>query len=134
NDGIYMPFDEIRFKKFRKGMLRLHEEVIRAGATIVHLTPPVYDEKNGGKKGYDKVLERYGIWLLEMEKKENWKVVDIHEPMKAYLFEQRGLKPGYSFSADGVHPDPTGHWLMARELLVFLGNETVAGAVSLKEA
>ena len=47
NCGIYKPLDETRFARFRDGIERLHAAVEQAGATIIHLTPPVY----GGPPG-----------------------------------------------------------------------------------
>jgi lysophospholipase L1-like esterase len=121
NDGIYLPFDTARFEKFQSGMIKLHEAVVKQGAKIVHLTPPVYDEVNGGKTGYDDVLDRYSLWLLEQEQAKRWLVVDIHGPMKTYLKEQRLLDASFHLAADGVHPGDEGHWLIAREILMFLG-------------
>ena len=43
NDGIYQSLAEERFAKFRDGMTRLHDAVIKSGARIVHITPPVFD-------------------------------------------------------------------------------------------
>ncbi|MDQ3292084.1 MAG: G-D-S-L family lipolytic protein, partial [Bacteroidota bacterium] len=43
NDGIYLPFDENRFAKFKEGINWLHQEVEKTGAKIIHLTPPDYD-------------------------------------------------------------------------------------------
>src|SRR5437660_34552 len=43
NDGIYLPFSDDRFDKFKRGMIKLHEKVTAAGAKIIHLTPPVFD-------------------------------------------------------------------------------------------
>ncbi|WP_232074117.1 SGNH/GDSL hydrolase family protein [Spirosoma aureum] len=48
NDGIYLPFDQSRFQKFREGINWLHNEVVKAGARIIHLTPPIYDDLKGG--------------------------------------------------------------------------------------
>ncbi|HLU89980.1 MAG TPA: hypothetical protein VKZ51_09130 [Cyclobacteriaceae bacterium] len=60
--------------------------------------------------------------------------MDIHEPMKAFLAAQQESDPEYSFSPDGVHPDRTGHWLMAREILLYLGHGGVAETTGIKEA
>src|SRR5882672_436595 len=117
NDGIYMPFDEGRFGKFREGMLWLHGELVRTGATIIHMTPPVYDEHNGGSKGYDGVMDRYASWLLQQRDSLGWRVADIHSPMKAYLESRRQRDPSFAFALDGVHPDSLGHWIMARAVL-----------------
>ena len=45
NCGIYQPLDDTRFSKFKAGIERLHETVATTGATIIHLTPPVYDKR-----------------------------------------------------------------------------------------
>ncbi|MDO6432060.1 SGNH/GDSL hydrolase family protein [Flavitalea sp. BT771] len=121
NDGIYMPFDAGRFDAFRSGMLWLHGELVKTGAMIIHLTPPVYDEKIGKSKGYDGVLEKYSEWLLQQKDSLGWRVADIHAPMKKYLDHRRSLDSTYAFSQDGVHPDLTGHVIMAGEVLRYLG-------------
>jgi len=126
NDGIYMPFDEGRFEAFRAGMLWLHGELVKTGAMIIHMTPPVYDEKIGRSKGYDGVMERYSEWLLRQRDSLGWRVADIHAPMKAYLESRRRLDDAYAFSKDGVHPDSVGHMVMAGEVLRYLG-EPVGG-------
>ena len=78
NDGIYLPFAEERFAKFRAGIERLRAKVEAAGAKIIHLTPPTFDAgpiKNRAvakdAKGSDKPFEvyndtlgRYSEWLL----------------------------------------------------------------------
>jgi lysophospholipase L1-like esterase len=121
NDGIYMPFDEGRFEAFRSGMLWLHGELAKTGAMIIHMTPPVYDDKIGGSKGYDGVMERYSEWLLQQRDSLGWRVADIHAPMKKYLENRRSLDAAYAFSKDGIHPDSIGHMIMAGEVLRYLG-------------
>lgn len=128
NDGIYLPFDEQRFQKFKDGVIWLHDEVIKSGAEIIHLTPPVFDELKGGQNGYADVLDRYSDWLLSQQKTAKWKVVDIHFPMKKILGEQRKTDPTFAFTKDGVHPDENGHWVMAKQILIFLGEKNVAKA------
>jgi|SRR5690606_14739747 lysophospholipase L1-like esterase len=128
NDGIYQSFDTARFEKFQSGMLKLHEMVVKQGARIVHLTPPVYDESKGGEAGYDEVLHRYSEWLLEQGEERGWLVLDLHGPMKAFLEERRQEDPSFYLAADGVHPGEQGHWIMAREILSFLGEDKVKEA------
>jgi lysophospholipase L1-like esterase len=128
NDGIYMPFDSTRFKKFKEGILWLHDEVTKSGAAIIHLTPPDYDEQRGKSKGYSAVLDIYADWLLSLRQSLQWQVIDIHYPMKKYLQAHRQADAKFGLDAfalaeDGVHPGETGHWIMAREILLFLGFE-----------
>jgi len=47
NDGIYMPLEEGRFEKFKDGISRLQKEVVKQGAEIIHITPPIYDGQKG---------------------------------------------------------------------------------------
>nr|WP_226904985.1 SGNH/GDSL hydrolase family protein [Pedobacter schmidteae] len=139
NDGLYMPFDNERFEKFKAGINWLHDKYVKAGIRIVHLTPPIYDELRGGKKGYAAVLDRYAEWLLGQRKAEGWEVADIHFPMKKYLEAHRKVDAsfnmaGFYLAADGVHPAELGHWIMAKELLLYLGEKQLQSAPDLMAA
>jgi len=131
NDGIYMSFDTGRFQKFKDGINWLHEEVVKTGARLIHLTPPDYDEVKGKSRGYGAVLDRYADWLLGRNRLSEWEVIDIHYPMKKYLAAHRKVDStfkldGFALAADGVHPGETGHWIMARQILLYLGFKDVA--------
>jgi lysophospholipase L1-like esterase len=139
NDGIYLPFDNDRFQKFKDGINWLHDEVVKTGAGIIHLTPPYYDEVKGKSIGYAAVLDRYADWLLSMKRVSKWKVVDIHYPMKKYLVAHRKVDAkfrldGFALAQDGVHPGETGHWIMAREVLSYLGFKEVAHSPNISAA
>jgi lysophospholipase L1-like esterase len=123
NDGIYMPFDDSRFQKFRDGINWLHQEVTGTGALIVHITPPVYDEHKG--EAYSNVLDIYSDWLISCRYSSDWKVIDIHWPMKKYLQDKRFTDSAFFLAKDGVHPNETGHWLIAKQILLFLGEKGV---------
>lgn len=134
NDGIYMPFDQVRFQQFKLGIQWLHEQVVKTGAKVVHLTPPVFDELKGKKPGYAAVLEQYSHWLLEQRKTAKWEVADIHGPMGKYLAEQRKIDPTFALAEDGVHPNDLGHWIMAKQILLYLGEQDVAVVGDVKAA
>ncbi|MDO7681646.1 MAG: SGNH/GDSL hydrolase family protein [Pirellulales bacterium] len=121
NCGIYQPFDTERFTKFREGSIRLHEKVEGIGAKIIHLTPPVYDQrpdKRGpaGLTDYEDVLQQYSAWLLSM-RQNGWMVIDVHGPMKDALELNRASNPSFVFAPDTVHPGHEGHWAMCRAIL-----------------
>jgi len=61
NDGIYLPFSEKRFKKYKNGIERLHRKIEQSGAQVIHITPPIYDERKGA--AYANVLDIYSDWL-----------------------------------------------------------------------
>lgn len=125
NDGIYMPFDTARFRKFRDGINWLHTEVVKSGARIIHITPPAFDELKGGDAGYAAVIDRYAEWLLSQRSAKSWEVIDVHFPMKKYLEAHRKVDArfkldGFALTEDGVHPGELGHWIMARQILAYL--------------
>ena len=134
NDGIYLPFDEQRFQKFKEGIIWLHNQVEKSGAKIVHLTPPIFDEQTGGHAGYTAVLDQYSEWLISQRYTANWEIVDIHFPMKKYLLDRRTKDPSFALANDGVHPGDEGHWLMAKQVLLYLGENKVAKAESIEVA
>ena len=132
NDGIYKPLDEQRFQKFKDGIIWLHNEVVKSGAKIVHVTPPLFDETKGGNKGYALVLDRYAEWLLAYGKKQKWKVADVHFAMKKVLEEGRKKDASFALANDGVHPGGLGHWIMAKQLLLYLGEKNIKDVTDFK--
>lgn len=139
NDGIYLPFDENRFQKFKDGINWLHDKVVKSGAEIVHLTPPVYDELKGKKTGYAAVLDNYAEWLMRQKTAAKWEVADLHYPMKNFLEAHQKVDAefniaGFAFAEDGVHPNEVGHWLMAKSVLLYLGEKDVVKAADVKAA
>jgi len=125
NCGIYQPLDADRFARFRAGIERLHAAVEATGASIIHLTPPIYDQRPdklgpAGDTDYDAVLAEYSRWLLSKQA-DGWLVIDVHGPMKKALKQARQDDPQVIFSADTVHPGDAGHWAICRAVLDGLG-------------
>jgi lysophospholipase L1-like esterase len=120
NDGIYQPLDEGRFAAFRTGLARLRAAVHRAGAALIHATPPIYVDVKGDAPAYAAVLDRYSEWLVA-QRAAGWDVADLHTPMARELAARRTADPRFTFARDGVHPGDEGHWIMAREILRHLG-------------
>jgi len=127
NDGIYLPFDEERFQKFKDGIKHLRESVTAAEAKIIYVTPPTFDEVKGGHPGYAKTLDRYSEWLLT-QRASGWDVVDLHGPMNRYLKEHRQRDPNFFLARDGVHCNDEGHWIIAQQILLHLGATDAADA------
>lgn len=131
NDGIYFPLSEDRFAAYRSGIERLREKVLATGASIIHLTPPVFDPEPIRAKvlpagldayptpfeGYNSVLDAYSDWLLSQAKNQGWTVIDLHGPMNAAIAKGRSSDPSFTFAKDGIHPNEAGHLVMATPLL-----------------
>jgi lysophospholipase L1-like esterase len=131
NDGIYYPFAEERFAKYRAGIEQLADKVKQAGAKLLLLTPPVFDaepirantlpaglsEYTKPYVGYDEVLTRYSKWLLD-QRKRGWWVEDVHGPMRRHLDAIRKQQgPQYRLADDGVHTNVTGHRIITDAVL-----------------
>ena len=141
NDGIYYPFSEERFKRYRDGITLLIEKVHASGAKLVLLTPPPFDAvplkgtdkllPEGKEKyayfavyeNYDQVIKRYGAWLLEQEDRVEM-IIDIHTPITAYVELQRKKDPRFSVAPDGVHCNSAGHRVIAEAILKAWGIES----------
>lgn len=134
NDGIYLPLDEERFSKFKQGITWLHSELTKAGVKkIIHLTPPIFDERTGGHPGYAEVLSVYTDWLLTQQRTAQWNVCNIHGAMKSYLETQRQKDAAFSLASDGVHPGKTGHWIISQEIIRYLGKTSISQSQNMDE-
>jgi lysophospholipase L1-like esterase len=134
NCGIYHPLSPDRFERFQAGMTRLHDEVERSGARVIHITPPTFDPQPIKERtlpaglveyrqpyvGYNEVLDHYSEWLLAQREK-GWQVIDVHGPMNKLLAIERKSKPDFQLAGDGVHMNATGHWLAAQQILLAWG-------------
>jgi lysophospholipase L1-like esterase len=130
NDGIYFPYAESRAARFHDGIRRLRTKTAAANARIIHLTPAPFDPiplagrtLPAGRdlypqpyEGYDNVLTEFSNWLVN-QRTNHWSVIDIHQPVAAFLANRRRSQPDFLLAGDGVHPTRLGHWLIARELI-----------------
>ena len=117
NCGIYQPFSQNRFEKYQAGIKRLKSEVEAAGAKLILVTPPTFDDQRANKKfSYDAVMQRYTDWLNEQQEK-GWVVVDLHTAMSKELKSRRKSNSEFTFQPDAVHPNPAGHELIAAVML-----------------
>ena len=121
NDGIYMPLDDSRFQKYKDGIEWLATEIASINAHSIFLTPPIYDPFKG--EAYANVLDNYSDWLISKRYTDDWKVIDLHWPMRKYLETQRKTDSEFFLAKDGIHPGELGHWLMAKPILEYLGLE-----------
>ena len=133
NDGNYHPFDSQRYERYQAGVRRLLERGASAGARIALLTPPPFDayrraagDPNAVSFGYkfaaidyDHTLTEYSRFVVSLMDEEGGpRVGDVHTVMNEHLARRRAERVSFTLSPDAVHPDPTGHWLMAQTLLL----------------
>ncbi len=130
NCGIYLPFDEGRFKKYQAGISSLKAAVEKAGARLVIVTPPFYDDQRAPLKfSYNGVLDRYSEWLVG-QRRAGWMVADLHGPMAAEVAKRRQADPKFTFQPDGVHPNSAGHWAVAQQVISWFGDQSATAAAT----
>jgi len=54
--------------------------------------------------------------------------------MKKYLEEQRLIDSTFRYAEDGVHPNEIGHFVMAKQILLFLGETELLTVNDIKSA
>jgi lysophospholipase L1-like esterase len=137
NDGNYHPFDPWRFGRYREGIGRLVDRVRAIGRPgkdgpprLVLLTPPPFDPyrrqvgdpaaASYGYKfpavDYDDVLGKYAQWLVGRPCEPGVSVIDVHSALNDHLARRRRDEVSFAIAPDAVHPNATGHWLMARTI------------------
>ena len=148
NDGIYFPYSDERFAKFQAGLEHLRARAAAAHASVMLVTPPVFDPRPIPDKirpaelaadpkkmfaGYNGVLDRYSAWLIA-QRADGWVVIDAHGPMNAALATRRQAEPDFTFAKDGVHPTASGHALIAQAILAAWGCSAADAALPLSLA
>ena len=121
NCGIYQPFDEQRFGAYKKGIERLRTKVQDAGAQLVLITPPTFDDaRKKNSFSYNAVLDRYSEWLVS-QRGNGWTVIDLHSAMSQALSNRQKADPKFTFQPDAVHPNMEGHRFIATHLVRWFG-------------
>jgi len=150
NDGVYRSPNPEVMKKYEAGMTKLVTRVRdEAHAEPIVITPPPFDYRPfAGKQkpadqaepdyrfpapDYDKTLASFSAWLVT-QSTEGLKVpvIDVHAALDQLLIERRAVNDDFVLSPDGIHPSPTGHWLMAQTILTALNAPSVAAEFQLK--
>ncbi len=141
NDGIYLPLADERKQAFQLGMQKLRDAVLKLPAQMIHLSPAAFDpvpisarvaeadrvDAAHPFKDYDDVLNNYAQWL---QSQQGWSVIDTHAAMNQYTRTQRAEDPKFTLSPDGVHPNATGHIVLAKAVIQSLGaNEQALQAI-----
>ncbi len=138
NDGRYEEFDREIFNVFRHGMTKLLDKIEALGARAVVLSPTMFDHavverrQNDGKwrfrekefpPNYNALMSFYGGWALEEAGKRNVPFVGLWGPLNRHTIDQRRTKQNFTLIGDAIHPQASGQFVMAFEILSQLGVE-----------
>lgn len=112
SDGLYLPADPERTRAFREGQLRLHAACLKAGAKVVHITPPLFGADRAPPPPYDAVLDAYAQWLVA-QRPAGWLVVDVRPSLREAVAAAKKADPRFVYSKDHLLPGPEGHLFLA---------------------
>ncbi|MCW5964412.1 MAG: DUF1080 domain-containing protein [Bryobacterales bacterium] len=141
NDGRYRAFDPMIFDIYSSGYRNIVKQLRTAQpeVRITAIQPSPYDDvtrKPTFPGGYNATLLRFSDFLAELAAAENLVLADLNRPVVAALEKAYAANPALAqqISPDRVHPRPSGHLVMAAELLKAWGAPALVSAVELDAA
>lgn len=131
NDAGYRAFDQSFFDVYTEGYRKLVAELKKTNARTTLLRPSAFDEitestgewrtiapriENGG---YNKVLIRYGDFVGELARENDFTVVDANQPLVAAVQKLNAIdkKAAAAIVPDRIHPGETGGLIIAAAIL-----------------
>lgn len=102
---------------YRKNMAEIVDRCLEAGMKVLLLTAtPIYEDPNSKE---NQKLAAYNEYLREMAKGKKVLLCDLSKAFLA-VYEKKAVKENV-LTTDGVHMNPDGNRLMAREIFRSLG-------------
>ncbi len=124
NDGRYRAYDEAIFKEFADGYAHIVEAVRQKApdCRITLIRPSTYDDITRPplfEGGYNAVLMRYGDYLAKLAAERHCDLADLNQLLAQTLTKANAENPTLAqrLLPDRVHPQPSGHLVMAQSLL-----------------
>jgi len=120
NDGAYTQTTDAITDRYRQNLEGIITKLQAKGVRVIVFTPGSVDpDKNPhlGDVHYNDNLSALGQAAIDLAKKHNCEFVDVHDPMLAYQTAHKQKNPKFAFTGDGVHPDASGHLVMASIML-----------------
>ncbi len=120
NDAGYKDFDLAGFKEYMTGMTGLVTELKKARAKVVLLTPGCVQARNPASR-YNATLGLFAKGVANLAASEHVPVYDIHSLMLDIRNRALALDPKFMMIPDQIHPNDSGHAIMAYGLLRAMG-------------
>jgi lysophospholipase L1-like esterase len=126
NDGKYTTASDSICSTFAAGLEGIVQRLLGQGVRVAMLTPGMAEAAAAADPAamgdYNaKNLRALADIALAIARKHKLPACDIHELMNRTAAAAYKADPAIRFTAEGVHPDPDGHLIMAMGLLQALG-------------
>ncbi|HEX2948923.1 MAG TPA: SGNH/GDSL hydrolase family protein [Armatimonadota bacterium] len=117
NDGWYRNPPVLQaVAAYHDNMDNLVSKIMRAlpNTRIVLLTPTICDPSiSNYLKGYNGTLGDMAQYVSDLAARRNLPLIDLHKPMLRVDAAAKAADQSFTMIPDGVHPNPSGHWLLA---------------------
>lgn len=136
NDGQYEEFDAETVASYQSGMRELLDHIGSLEARPILLSPTMFDHATAERRqddstwrfqtkefspNYNALMAYFGGWGLEEAGKRRVPFVNLWAPLNTHTIAQRLRKPAFTMIDDAIHPQPSGQFVMAFEILFQLG-------------
>jgi lysophospholipase L1-like esterase len=138
NDGAYTDAQPGVLKMYGRAMEQIVDIFQQAGTRFIVVGSPGVVDSTFFKKGaltpsaYNQTLAELTAVARQVAEKKGVAFADVHTPMLAVMSKAKA-KYGeqYPLAADGVHPGPNGHLIMAYAFLKALGCDGDIGTLTM---
>jgi lysophospholipase L1-like esterase len=124
NDGFYRAYDPDILGSYKDGYRFIVDAIQKEfpQARLTLLKPSPYDDVTRPETlagGYNKVLERFGVFCGDLAAEKHTGVADLNAPVVDALEKAKTKNSALDglLIPDRIHPGPALHWIMAESLL-----------------
>ena len=138
NDGRYEGLNENNFVTYQNDMRRLLDRIESIGASAILLSPTMFDHAVARRRAndpqwrfrgkaisedYNSIMGLYGGWTREASRQRGSQFVDLWGPLNTFTDIMRRDDSNATLIGDAIHPQASGHVIIATEILSQLGSE-----------
>jgi len=133
NDGIYHPYSETNFQKYKNGVARFLQKIEDHNLPVILLTPPPFalkkeaneniapsaDENYSWKNPYPnydvEVIQKFRDYILSIKHPSVKKIINIYQPLKDHV--------EIAYGNDPIHPNIKGHQFLGETIINAVFND-----------
>jgi lysophospholipase L1-like esterase len=124
NDGFYQAYDPDIFTSYKTGYISIVDAIQNKfpQARLTLIKPSPYDDVTRPEMmlgGYNKVLQRFGVFVGELAAEKHLGVADLNAPVVHSIENAKAKNSPLDtlLIPDRIHPGAAIHWVMAENVL-----------------
>lgn len=134
NDGGYRGPDQGIRERYLAAQRGLAQAIAASGARQVLLTTsPIDPGKRQDGDTYNEALAQMADGVIALGRELKIPVIDQFHPMREVQRRVQAERAGFTMIPDSVHPNPTGHLVMAYHILRGFANAGPVGSIAIAD-